>query len=74
VFFFTSIVGDDRILDFESGIDTIDLRPFGISTANVSVTQSGADSIVSVDSNMDGSFDFFITVVGATPAPADLVF
>jgi len=71
-FFFYANPGNDSILDFQTGIDILDLRFFGITADYISVTASGSDSIVWVDADMDGTFDFHITLVGTSaPTAAD---
>jgi Ca2+-binding RTX toxin-like protein len=67
--------GGDRVIDFVSGTDKIDLSAYGISSANVSTMASGADTIVMVDSDGNGSADFQITLVGVgAPAAGDYLF
>ena len=67
--------GNDTILDFASGSDKVDLSAFGISAAQVGSTVSGSDTIVSVDSDGNGSADFTVTFAGVTSlAAADFVF
>ena len=75
VFIFTGAPGSDRILDFVSGTDKLDLSAYGITSANVSTAASGADTIISVDSDRNGSTDFQITLVNAAaPAQTDYFF
>lgn len=74
-FIFTGTPGSDRILDFVSGTDKIDLSAFGITSADVSTAASGADTIVFVDSDSNGSADFQFTLVNAAaPAQGDYFF
>ena len=74
VFIFTDTPGDDRILDFVSGTDKIDLSAYGIAASGVSTMASGADTILMVDSDANGSADFQITLVGAAaPAAGDYI-
>jgi Ca2+-binding RTX toxin-like protein len=74
-FIFSGTAGNDRIIDFVSGTDKIDLSAYGITSANVSTAASGADTIISVDSNKDGSADFQITLANAAaPAQGDYFF
>jgi hypothetical protein len=56
--------GHDRILDFTSGIDTLDLRIHGITASDVDITEVGSDTLIAVDVTEDGSADFTITLVG----------
>lgn len=68
-------VGNDRIMDFQGGVDKIDLHAFGITMAQVKVTGSGADTLLAIDSNHDGVADFSITLVGtAAPSSGDFIF
>jgi Ca2+-binding RTX toxin-like protein len=74
VFLFTGVTGDDRILDFMSGSDKIDLREFDLDFADITTTQSGTNQIVSVDTNGDGTGDFTITLVNAAaPQQSDFL-
>jgi Ca2+-binding RTX toxin-like protein len=68
IFAFTGRPGDDRINDFVSGADKIDLRSYGITSDNITTATNGNQRIISVDSNRDGTADFTITLVGATDA------
>ena len=75
VFVFTDTTSDDRILDFVSGTDQIDFTALAITSANVSTMASGADTIISVDTNLDATVDFTITLVNAgSPAAGDYLF
>jgi len=56
-------------------VDQINFQQLGITSANVSITASGSDTLLSVDINNDGSADFHVTLVNtAPPASGDLVF
>jgi Ca2+-binding RTX toxin-like protein len=66
-FVFSGTAGNDRIIDFVSGTDRIDLSAYGITSANVSTAASGTDTIISVDADKNGSADFQITLVNAAP-------
>jgi Ca2+-binding RTX toxin-like protein len=59
--------------DFETGIDRIDLSAFGITFANVNVSENGDDGIVDVDWNADGSVDFSL-YTDTIPVKSDFVF
>ncbi len=75
VFAFTTMPGNDRILDFASGLDKIDLSAFGITAANVRSTKTDANTLIDVDADRNGTFDFQITLVNAPPpAPTDFIF
>lgn len=70
-FIFTAMPGSDTITDFTSGSDKLDLRAFvGIDANDVTETASGANTIVSVDTNNDSIADFSFTLLNA-PGPAD---
>jgi Ca2+-binding RTX toxin-like protein len=66
-FVFTANPGNDRILDFVSGADKIDLSFFDLVPANVTSAASGSNTILSVDVNNDTIADFTITLVNAGP-------
>ena len=75
VFVFSDAVGDDRILDFVSGTDRIDLRAFAIGFADVQTSAAGLDTLVGVDINNDTVSDFQIRLVAAgAPVEADYIF
>jgi Ca2+-binding RTX toxin-like protein len=69
-FLFVGRAGNDRVLDFMSGSDKIDLRSYGIDFDDLQIFNRGADTVVGVDSNGNGRSDFFITLVNAA-APTD---
>lgn len=73
-FVFTEGSGDDRILDFASGTDKIDLTAFGIDFDDLTIGMSGMTTTIAVDSNQDGTADFTITLGnGATPVQNDFL-
>jgi Ca2+-binding RTX toxin-like protein len=75
VFIFTGKPGSDKIIDFASGMDKIDLSAYDISWANVSAAPSGENTIISVDTDLNGAADFQITLVkAAAPAQGDYFF
>lgn len=75
IFVFSGAPGNDRILDFVGGTDKIDLSAFGITEDNVQSTQTGSNTTIFVDSDMNGSVDFQILLVNTPiPAPADFIF
>lgn len=75
VFVFAETGGSERINDFVSGTDKIDLRAFGIDASNVASATSGADTILSIDTDRNGSSDFTITLSGVgRPADGDFLF
>jgi Ca2+-binding RTX toxin-like protein len=65
-FLFEKGGGNDRITDFISGTDKIDLHLLGITSVNVKTALSGSNTIVSVDADHNGTFDFTITLTGVT--------
>lgn len=74
-FIFSGTTGNDRIIDFAAGVDTIDLSAFGIGPANVTSALVGPTRVLSVDTTFDGVADFTITLInGATPLATDYVF
>jgi Ca2+-binding RTX toxin-like protein len=67
VFKFTDVTsGNDRITDFRSGQDKIDLHAFGISAAQVSAVVSGRNLILNIDADHNGATDFTITLTNIT--------
>ena len=74
-FVFAGAPGNDAIGDFLSGTDKIDLGAYGITAAQVSSSTSGGNTLLSVDSNSDGSADFTINLIGSgPPASGDFIF
>jgi Ca2+-binding RTX toxin-like protein len=67
LFVFESSGGSDRITDFVSGTDKIDLHLLATDSSAVSsaIGRSG-DLVVSVDANHDGRADFTITLTGVS--------
>ena len=63
-FVFAGSPGNDGIGDFVSGTDKIDLSAYGITAAQVSSSTSGGNTLLSIDSNADGSADFTISLIG----------
>ena len=75
VFDFNGAPGNDTIRDFVTGADKIDLSAYGITMAQVSSAASGANTVLSVDSNHNGSVDFTITLTGVgAPVASDFIF
>ncbi len=73
-FIFTGAPGTDTITDFVSGTDKIDFSAYGITSANVTITTAGGNTMLSVDSNKDGTADFQIILTGVgAPAPGDYI-
>lgn len=74
-FAFTGAPGNDAIGDFASGTDKIDLSAYGITAAQVSSSASGGNTLLSIDSNKDGTADFTINLIGSgPPASGDFIF
>lgn len=73
--FKVSGTGNETIVDFVSGTDKIDMTAYGITAANTSSSMSGANTVISVDSNKDGTMDFTVTLTNvSTTASSDFVF
>lgn len=68
--------GNDKVTDFVSGTDKIDLSLVtGVTMANVKTAVSNGNTIVSVDANNDGRADFTITLTGVTQVQtSDFIF
>lgn len=74
-FVFTTTASNDTINDFVSGTDKIDLRAFNIGATNVASTTVGANTVLGIDADANGSVDFNITLVNAArPADSDFLF
>lgn len=74
-FIFTGNPGSDRINDFMTGSDKIDLSAYDIDASNVSTAASGNNTLISVDRDDDGDVDFTITLVNAAaPTANDYIF
>ena len=76
VFLFSDVAsGADKITDFVSGSDKINLHAFGITAAQVHTAVSGSNLVISVDADHNGTNDFSITLIGVTHiAASDYVF
>uniref|UniRef100_UPI0025D4FEF1 calcium-binding protein n=1 Tax=uncultured Sphingomonas sp. TaxID=158754 RepID=UPI0025D4FEF1 len=78
VFVFAGTVRDhvgERVMDFRSGTDKIDLSAYAITINDVKTAVSGTDTLVSVDTNHDGRADFSITLAGVDAlAASDYIF
>jgi Ca2+-binding RTX toxin-like protein len=66
-FVFSGAAGNDTILTYQAGIDRIDLSAYGITMDDVEATQAGPNTLVKVDSDGDGDFNFEIFVGGSIP-------
>ena len=80
LFQFHDVETGDTIADFETGVDAIDLRPFGfdsfIGGAEFSETAGElrfADGVLAGDLDGDGLADFAVAVQGSAVAAADLL-
>ena len=74
-FVFSGNPGRDTILTYQPGTDRIDLSAYGIDIGDVEATQTGPNTLVKVDSDRDGAFDFEIFFGGsAPPLPTDYIF
>jgi len=75
VFVFSGETGNDRVLDFVSGVDKIDLRAFAIDFGDIQSSMSGTETLIAVNSDADTAYDFQIRLVnGAMPVEADYIF
>jgi Ca2+-binding RTX toxin-like protein len=75
VYLFSGAPGNDVIFGFETGTDRIDFSAYGITQDQLTTAANGNDTIISVDSNGDGTADFSITLVGVqAPLQGDYVF
>ncbi len=68
--------GFDRILDFQTGVDKLDLRGVHTSGADkYGVAVQGLDSLLFFDQGGDGSVDMVIVLSGVTNLQvADILF
>ena len=74
-FIFTGTAGNDRILDFVSGTDKIDLDAYGITAANVAVTSLNGNTVLGVNTDGIAGAEFTITLIGVgTPLATDYIF
>ena len=53
IFIFEEGDGSDTILDFELGVDTIDITATGLTFADLEIKQVGGDTLITYDSNPD---------------------
>ena len=75
MFVFRDDSSNDRILDFVSGTDQIDLRAFDIDFSNVATIAAGPDTRIGIDSDDNGVSNFLITLVNAAaPQESDFLF
>jgi Ca2+-binding RTX toxin-like protein len=67
LFLFETGGNNDKILDFVSGTDKIDLHLLsGVTSADIKTALSNGNTVVSVDANHDGRADFTITLTGVS--------
>jgi Ca2+-binding RTX toxin-like protein len=64
LFVFEAGGGNDKITDFVSGVDKIDLHLLGTDASAVKTAISGSNLLVSVDADHNGRADFTITLTG----------
>lgn len=75
VFVFTGRTGNDRVLDFASGTDEIDLRSFDVDFGDVRSPAAGPDTLVDANSDRVSSYDFQIRLANAgAPLKGDSIF
>jgi Ca2+-binding RTX toxin-like protein len=65
-FQFEASNGNDKITDFQSGVDKLDFHLLGITSSSVKEVVSGGNLLLKVDANHDGIVDFTITLTGVT--------
>ena len=68
-FVFTDL-SKDTILDFDSGVDKIDLSAFNIDASDVKLTKDA----VFADTNGDGKYDLHIVIFGEKAQMSDIDF
>ena len=73
-FVFTGAPNNDKILDFDSGSDRIDLSALGIDAGDVDIVTRGGTTRVEVDTNNNGAYNFVITVTGEAPTQTDIIY
>ena len=77
VFVFRGNTGNDRVLDFVSGVDKFDFIAFNIGFGDIQTSKSGTETLIDVnsDADADAAYDFQIRLVnGATPVESDFIF
>jgi Ca2+-binding RTX toxin-like protein len=76
VFIFSDEAGNDRVLDFVSGTDKIDLSAFAdVDFADIQTTMSGSNTVIDVDTDSDADYDLQILLVNASaPVASDYIF
>ena len=62
IFVFNAGAGDDRILDFVSGQDVIDMTSFGVGADNISFAVVNGATVGTADTNGDGTTDFSVSL------------
>nr|WP_037552800.1 calcium-binding protein [Sphingomonas sp. URHD0057] len=68
--------GSDKVTDFVSGTDTIDLSLIaGITSADLKIAVGTSGTVISVDADHNGRADFTITLIGVSHvATGDFIF
>ena len=75
IFQFEARNGNDRVTDFQSGVDKLDFRLLGITSTDIKTATSNGNLLIKVDVNHDGHADFTITLTGVTHVDAsDYIF
>jgi Ca2+-binding RTX toxin-like protein len=65
----STVAAPDRIADFQHGADKIDLTALHlIKASDVTISSSGGQTTISIDSNNDGTVDMKINLTGANAA------
>ena len=65
----------DRVIDFVSGTDKLDVSDFDITFDDVQSAAAGANTLVALDTDSDGTFDLQILLENAgAPSENDFIF
>ncbi len=74
-FVFAGVTGSDRLLDFVSGTDKLDLSAFDVTFEDITTAMSESNTFVFVDTDGDSMADVQFTLVNAAaPVEGDYIF
>ena len=74
-FVFAGVTGSDRLLDFVSGTDKLDLSAFDVTFDDITTAMSESNTFVFVDTDGDSMADVQFTLVNAAaPVEGDYIF